>query len=646
MDPLSIGIPQQLVFSIRTNFHDDHEPPLRAIIDERLEGNIISHKCRRSLQQFPLKSFPLNPKRHIRDSYGTWHILTEEVELEIRRDGSDDTEEDWEDWFLVSLADNLGPSDAYDVILGGKWKNKFTNNRLKDFRAATRERAGAPSLPEEEETRKGKEPIHRMSLNMAVRLGSDQLSGLIAVEPGVHLDSNMLLRTSFEMMLMITAVEYPLMVDSGLILMGYSTALVPMKANNDFIVWHLEVAEHDQQLTVAELVATKAEWLKLDDLNQLRHRQALLGWCPNATMTLGTNLIDIKAVGWSDAAPKKTTWHWAGANLQLLAQSAAPLQIGGQLGISMERRVNLLRFSPLNNYLKCLGSSAAEQIILYDLTTRRAWLVPLLAAFHHMLTAYWKSIPENCRQSPVPQANPSPQCDLVLRELLKENGNLVIETSPSDKCTMRDLIMGFSVNMSKVSIHPPRGSEVYGYEFMDIVMDSPLADLKRRKVEKQGLGWTLLLSEVRCLFCSNIGDVIIGGRANEPSAPCNRLIEGCDLLAATMRSIELLSERAGIRQSATAPICRLSAKHTWLPTGDPFTKCNHNDRSQSTCWNMMDFTQEVQAETPGDSRPNSNTVRLCQDGAVVFGRRQAQIRFGRRAFENIYNTTAGALRAG
>jgi hypothetical protein len=474
-------------------------------------------------------------------------------------------------------------------------------------------------------------------------------SAVIAVEPGVdlvHLNYDMWLWASFEMMLTITAVEYPVMVDSGLILMGYSTALVPMKDIKDFIVWHLEVAKDDRQLTVAELVATKAKWLKRDDLNQLRHSQALLGWCPNATMTLGTNLIDTEAVGWSDAAPKKTTWHWAGANLQLLAQSAAPLQIGGQLGISMERRVNLLRFSPLNNYLKCLSSSAAEQIILYDLTTKRAWLVPLLAAFHHMLIAYWRSIPENCRQSPIPQADSSPQCDLVLRELLKNNGDIVLETSSSDKCTMRDLVMGFSINMSKISIHPPRGSEVYGYEFMDIVMDSPLADLKKRKVEKQGLGWTSLLSEVRCLFCSNLGDVIIGGRANEPSAPCNRLIEGSDLLAATMRSIELLSERAGTCQSATAPICRLSAKHIWLPTGDPFTKCNHDDQSQSTCWNMMDFMQEVQAENPDDSRSNSDTVRLCQNGAVVFGRRQAQIRFGRRAIETIYNTTAAALRAG
>lgn len=68
-------------------------------------------------------------------------------------------------------------------------------------------------------------------------------------------------------------------------------------------------AKHDRQLTVAELMATKAKWLKLDDLNQLRHSQALLGWCPNATVTLGTNLIDTKAVGWSDAAPKKTTWY-------------------------------------------------------------------------------------------------------------------------------------------------------------------------------------------------------------------------------------------------------------------------------------------------------------------------------------------------
>ncbi|KAF7155501.1 hypothetical protein CNMCM6106_004647 [Aspergillus hiratsukae] len=230
MEPLAFNS-QQLFFSIRTSFHVDAEPPLQAIIDESLESNIISRKCRRSLQQFPLKSFPLDPKRHIRDSYGTSHILTEQVELVINRDGSANTEQDW---FLVSLADNLGPSDSFDVILGRKWKEKFESNRLKGFRVATttyrdysreRERAEAPSrlksdtrfdsptrtndvsglwgtpthiparrtrwtvvesgqaramtppVPEEGETRKGKEPIHRQrtALHDAARQGLDQL---------------------------------------------------------------------------------------------------------------------------------------------------------------------------------------------------------------------------------------------------------------------------------------------------------------------------------------------------------------------------------------------------------------------------------------------------------------------------------------
>jgi hypothetical protein len=43
-----------------------------------------------------------------------------------------------------------------------------------------------------------------------------------------------------------------------------------------------------------------------------------------------------------------------------------------------------------------------------------------------------------------------------------------------------------------------------------------LVDLKKRKVRKQGLRWSSLLGEVRCLFCSDLGDAIIGGHA-EPS---------------------------------------------------------------------------------------------------------------------------------
>lgn len=72
---------------------------------------------------------------------------------------------------------------------------------------------------------------------------------VVVLKPHKEFPQDGLLKLSFGALLQLAAVEYPVMVDSGLVLMGYSTALVPIETNNDGqILWHLEVASSNQQL--------------------------------------------------------------------------------------------------------------------------------------------------------------------------------------------------------------------------------------------------------------------------------------------------------------------------------------------------------------------------------------------------------------
>jgi hypothetical protein len=55
-------------------------------------------------------------------------------------------------------------------------------------------------------------------------------------------------------MIQLAAVEYPVLIDSdtelppGLVFMGYSTALIPIRETEDgMIFWHLEVASNDRR---------------------------------------------------------------------------------------------------------------------------------------------------------------------------------------------------------------------------------------------------------------------------------------------------------------------------------------------------------------------------------------------------------------
>lgn len=103
------------------------------------------------------------------------------------------------------------------------------------------------------------------------------------------------------------------------------------------ILWHLQIRGSSGQFKVSDLEATRHKWLQTLDLEYLQSKKALLGWCERAEVLLGTEELEPE-VAWSHSEVKPITSHWKGANLQILAQSAAPIQIGGQLGVSSTDR--------------------------------------------------------------------------------------------------------------------------------------------------------------------------------------------------------------------------------------------------------------------------------------------------------------------
>ncbi|KAJ5281457.1 hypothetical protein N7478_006829 [Penicillium angulare] len=425
------------------------------------------------------------------------------------------------------------------------------------------------------------------------------------------------LEVDFNTLVQLAAVEYPVSVGYGLVLMGYSTALVPIQETNDgMILWHLEVSDDDFQLQVADLVVMhQNDWLKTQDLEYLQSKTALLGWCTKARVLLGTDHID-PHVNWSGAQNKPTSWHWKGANLQLVAQSASPLQIGCQAGMSFDRTINTVRYNPSRNYLKCLQSSAAEQIVLYDVSAKRAWLVSLLAVLHHMLLVYCDSINEEFRANLPPRATEPLNGVSASLDVLSNAGGLIIQGTKEDSLTVRELIMGFSVNLSRASLHKPKGAQIYGYEFMDIVMDSPQSELKKQKLERNGLSWSSFLNEVKCLFCSNLGEVIVGARALVLSSPCNSIPGGYDFLAASMHSIEGLSAKSGGAHEGKTR--RISANRFWNLTGDPFERCKHV-KGHESCWQQPGCLQEIDGRRNHPSSSRERPLTEYINGALVFG---------------------------
>ncbi|OGM42240.1 hypothetical protein ABOM_009070 [Aspergillus bombycis] len=452
-------------------------------------------------------------------------------------------------------------------------------------------------------------------------------TAVIASDPRIQFRDGFFLELNFYLMLQLAAVEYPVTVNSGLVLMGYSTALVPVqKVDHESILWHLETANDDSQLKTKDLLAVQGKWMMKAKLKHLRTKTVLLGWCPEAVAQLGTRNVN-SAVGWTDARPRQTTWSFTGANLQLLATTVSPFQVGVGASLAFERRINTVRFSPEGNYLKCLNNSVTEQIILYDVSESRAWLVPLIIVFHQMLLAYHERIPDGESKGTVPIMEvPFVEADQSLR-LLQGSGSWVVEGSGNDQLTVRELILGFSVNMAKAHLRAPRRSSIFGYEFMDIVTDSPNSELKKTRIDKPGLAWSSLLNEISCLFCSKLGDAIVGLKSRDIQSPCNRLPEGFDWLATTIRSLDILHHRHGGR-----PMCavrRLASGQYWSLTGSPFQNCHHGNGSHVSCWDTNSLLQEIRdARMPKQERERTEGL---PNGAVVFGRRRRMLFFTMRS---------------
>lgn len=102
-------------------------------------------------------------------------------------------------------------------------------------------------------------------------------SALVALEPSTQPSRDCWLDVNFYIMIQIAAVEYPVYTGEGLVLMGPSTALVPIRITDDGkVVWHFETTTHDSLLKTSELTATKGPWLAVRSLEELQSERALL----------------------------------------------------------------------------------------------------------------------------------------------------------------------------------------------------------------------------------------------------------------------------------------------------------------------------------------------------------------------------------
>jgi hypothetical protein len=124
---------------------------------------------------------------------------------------------------------------------------------------------------------------------------------------------------------------------------------------------------------------------------------------------------------------------------------------------------HIVRFTPIGNYAHLLDDAARAPTMLYDLGSKRCWLVPKLRLILHMCQAY-------ATANSVPFVAPHVDASAIISDL-SPIGGIVIMADEGGDFLFRHLMHQISTNLmlTRHSTKSSKKKKLYGFEFRDVV---------------------------------------------------------------------------------------------------------------------------------------------------------------------------------
>jgi hypothetical protein len=441
------------------------------------------------------------------------------------------------------------------------------------------------------------------------------------------------LELSFDLMTTLAAVEYPTTVHGGVVLVGYHTALIPVRVKYNYVQFHLKVSK-DRQINPFELDCSP----NLQDLDwdRFKSKRCFVGWCDSALINLGTSRLP-PTVTYSGARTKEKSLQLSGVSTGFQFVSASPIQAGVNGQANFTFLSHRLHFRPASEYTKMLYDTAKDVVLISDVHHRRSWLVPKLSLMLHMAHVWFA---ENSGRSdisinPIPFAEPHDDESTVIRAL-EGQGDLAVCGQGNDSFKLRSLLLGLSINLLASVHHKAESTSkiIYGFEFMDIILEPGRGTpMKEVKIETSP-SWLVLANLADAvIICSKLGEAIAPAqgccRSNEQ---CNTVPCGQDYLAAHLSCLDRFRSRAGkewfaLDEPNPGPLYQ--RKIHWRVSGNPFEACGHKVHSRDTCWRganrLQNFDRKfvlLSKTSKEDHSGTTGTRKLGIKGAVVFGKNE------------------------
>lgn len=331
------------------------------------------------------------------------------------------------------------------------------------------------------------------------------------------------LEIPYSIMTALARIWHPIEHDGGLILKGFSTMLVPISDKADAIQWHFISDEVGRRLPTASFKDRIEEWHRFKSLDEIENKRMFVGFCRRVKILLGTREADFASVSYS------TNTKRAGRTLELTGGTATTglaahgLQ-GPTVGLTfaLSKNQKITRDLVSQDYSGMLEDMKQRSLILYDVDSKKSWLVSTISAVLHMMHIWAQRHPSLVRlrnnQVDLPYAEASWDGGLAAMEAIKNNNLLELHDEPSgEPYRLMDLVKKLWRNIESVIDQMddaksgfPRfeTQKITAWEMIDVIETPPLCHPKKVRVACTSAGWQHLSGRTMTLFCSGLGDVM------------------------------------------------------------------------------------------------------------------------------------------
>ena len=424
------------------------------------------------------------------------------------------------------------------------------------------------------------------------------------------------LEMSFDLMVSLAAVEYPLVINGGVVLIGCESALVPTAVSDGGDAAQFHLVTHAGGDDSGEGGTTMFNPYKADlprrlrapDVKQFRSMRCFLGWCASAQLNLGTQHLPAR-VKYSGARETSKSAALDGIEtlFQLGINPAAPLS--AVLGVQANYKYisHRRRFTPFSGYCTLLRDTAAKTVAVYDAAQRRGWLVPMLSLLLHMAHAYvLNSVDAPADKVPFVDGHADAAELISVLEPLGEghifgrtNGTPTPAAPDDHGLLFHQLLLGLRTNLLSTTeaTKPSTHRALHGFEFMDVV-SAPDRGACMRTVELPSAShaWFPLANAADAVVvCANIVEVITPATPAPASAtprsssrnnsPCDTLPEDSGYLAATVPCLDRIARRRGC-ELPLAPVVNININPPNGAVTRPGGKWNHVKLSDDSFWEL------------------------------------------------------------